>query len=122
MKRLSVLLSLLLLSLLLAACSSSPSAVTTEESTSEVAPEAEITEGAVPSEAASSANEAAPANLPAESGSAETRIDEQGAVVVSVTPLNLSTPGATLDFEVSLETHSVDLSMNLVELAAPDDR
>lgn len=116
MKRLSVLLSLLLLSLLLAACSSSPSAVTTEESTSEVAPEA-IAEGAVPSEAASSANEAAPANLPAESGSAETRIDEQGAVVVSVTPLNLSTPGATLDFEVSLETHSVDLSMNLVELA-----
>ena len=116
MKRLSVMLALLLLGLLLAACSSSPSAVATEESASEVAPEA-ITEVAVPGEATSPTNEVAPADLPTDSGSAETRVDEQGAVVVSVTPLNLSTPGATLDFEVTLETHSVDLSMNLAELA-----
>lgn len=117
MKRLSVMLALLLLGLLLAACSSSPSAVATEESAPEVATEA-IIEEAVPGEATLPANEAAPADLPAESESAETRIDEQGAVVVSVTPLNLVSPGATLDFEVTLETHSVDLSMNLAELAS----
>ena len=117
MKRLSVLLSLVLLGLLLAACSSSPSAVDTEETTSGVAPE-EIIEKAITGEATSPADEAALADLPAKSGSAETRVDEQGAVIVSVTPLNLSSPGATLDFEVTLETHSVDLSMNLAELAS----
>lgn len=41
-----------------------------------------------------------------------TRIDQQGEVVVEVTLLNLDMPGDTLDFEVSLETHSVELSMN----------
>jgi hypothetical protein len=45
------------------------------------------------------------------------RSDQQGAVVVEVTPLNLGTPGQTLDFQVSMNTHSVDLSMNLATLA-----
>ncbi|MFQ5614858.1 MAG: hypothetical protein ACE5GO_00080 [Anaerolineales bacterium] len=45
------------------------------------------------------------------------QIDEQGAVAVEVTPLNLDAPGATLDFQVSMNTHSVDLSMNLAGLA-----
>lgn len=43
-----------------------------------------------------------------------TRTDQQGEVIVQVTPLNLDMPGDTLDFEVSLETHSVELSMNPV--------
>jgi hypothetical protein len=38
------------------------------------------------------------------------RTDEQGAVIVVVEPVNLDSPGETLDFEVSLDTHSVDLS------------
>ncbi len=43
-------------------------------------------------------------------------VDEQGAVVVEVTPLNLNTPDDTLEFEIALNTHSVDLSMDLVQL------
>jgi len=46
-----------------------------------------------------------------------TRTDQQGAVVVDVTPLNLDNPGQTLDFQVSMDTHSVDLSMDLAMLA-----
>lgn len=44
-------------------------------------------------------------------------VDEQGAVTVEVAPLNLPGPGETLDFQITLDTHSVDLSMNLAELA-----
>lgn len=116
MKRISIMPTLLLLGLLLVACSSSPSPVATEEATS-AAPPPVTTGAAVPSEATSPTNEVAPTDLPAESGSAETRVDEQGTVIVSVTPLNLSSPGTTLDFEVILETHSVDLSMDLAALA-----
>ncbi len=43
--------------------------------------------------------------------------DAQGAVEVTITPLNLNNPGETLDFEVSLNTHSLDLSMDLSTLA-----
>ena len=46
-----------------------------------------------------------------------TRVDEQGSVVVSVTPLNLDQPADSLNFDVSLETHSVDLSMDLAMLS-----
>lgn len=46
------------------------------------------------------------------------RTDGQGNVTVEVTPLNLSdsTDAVTLDFDVSLNTHSVDLSMDLAPL------
>jgi hypothetical protein len=46
-----------------------------------------------------------------------TRMDEQGAVIFEVTPLNLGTPADTLEFAVSMNTHSVDLSMDLAQLA-----
>ncbi len=45
------------------------------------------------------------------------RADQQGAVTVSLIPLNLSNPGETLDFDVSLQTHSVNLSMDLAALS-----
>jgi hypothetical protein len=45
------------------------------------------------------------------------RTDQQGAVVMEVTPLNLGTPAENLEFEVSMNTHSVDLSMDLATLA-----
>jgi hypothetical protein len=45
------------------------------------------------------------------------RMDEQGAIIVDIVALNLNDPGETLDFAVSLNTHSVDLSMDLVALA-----
>ncbi len=43
--------------------------------------------------------------------------DQQGNVEVAVKPLNLNNPGETLDFEVALNTHSVDLSMDLAALS-----
>jgi hypothetical protein len=46
-----------------------------------------------------------------------TRSDSQGAVEFDVTPLNLDNPGDTLIFDVSMNTHSVDLSMELSQLA-----
>ncbi len=47
----------------------------------------------------------------------QTQVDEQGAVTVGVTPLNLSAHDETLDFEVAMNTHSVDLGMDLSTLA-----
>lgn len=53
--------------------------------------------------------------LPPEEGL--TRTDEQGAVVVDVTPMNLTNPAETINIEVGMNTHSVDLSMDLTKLA-----
>jgi hypothetical protein len=47
----------------------------------------------------------------------EAKFDEQGYVEVAVTPLNLNAPDETLKFDVGLNTHSVDLSMDLAPLA-----
>lgn len=59
-----------------------------------------------------------PTLFPNSNGNGElSRIDEQGAVVFEVTPLNLGTPSDTLDFEVAMNTHSVDLSMDLAALS-----
>lgn len=46
-----------------------------------------------------------------------TQIDEQGAVVMEIKPINLNNPDDTLTFEVSMDTHSVDLGMDLTQLA-----
>jgi hypothetical protein len=46
-----------------------------------------------------------------------TRTDQQGAVTVEVTPLNLENPFDQIEFDVVLDTHSVDLSMDLATLA-----
>lgn len=46
------------------------------------------------------------------------RVDTQGAVEITVLPLDLNPAGeGTLDFQISMNTHSVDLSMDLAELA-----
>lgn len=61
---------------------------------------------------------AAQSQSPEESpGSFESRLDEQGAIAVEVTPLTLDTSGEVLTFEVRMNTHSVDLSMDLAALA-----
>jgi uncharacterized lipoprotein YbaY len=46
-----------------------------------------------------------------------TRSDEQGMVMFEVTPLDLTAAAATLDFNIAMNTHSVDLSMDLATLA-----
>ena len=56
-------------------------------------------------------------NENASTGQSLTRTDEQGAVIVDVTPSNLSSPVDSIDFEVGMNTHSVDLSMDLAALA-----
>lgn len=43
--------------------------------------------------------------------------DDQGAVSVVITPRNLNSDSDTIDFDVSLNTHSVDLNMDLATLA-----
>lgn len=48
----------------------------------------------------------------------EKAVDQQGAVEVVIVPQNLNAPQETLDFEVSLNTHSVDLSMDLAAVAS----
>lgn len=93
------------LALLLSACS--PSTKTTPT----VAPVTLVQPSSVP----------ATKNSPTASPSVSVdliRTDQQGAVVVTVTPLNFAQPAQTLDFQVSLETHSVDLSMDLATLAS----
>ena len=47
----------------------------------------------------------------------ETAVDEQGAVTIAITPVDLSVEATTLAFEVAMDTHSVDLSMDLAALA-----
>ena len=47
----------------------------------------------------------------------QTQQDDQGQVEVAVTPLNLSHHDQTLDFDVAMNTHSVDLSMDLAALS-----
>ena len=46
-----------------------------------------------------------------------TQSDAQGAVTVEVKPENLNKSGDTLIFDVTMNTHSVDLGMNLAQLA-----
>ena len=46
------------------------------------------------------------------------RVDRQGAVIVEVTPADLSGASDNLEFEIALNTHSVDLSMDLAALSA----
>ena len=45
------------------------------------------------------------------------RSDGQGNVTVEVTPLNLDASGDTLEFDIIMDTHSVDLSMDLATLS-----
>jgi len=45
------------------------------------------------------------------------RIDQQGAIIVEITPLNLDSPTDTLEFDVVLTTHSIDLSMDLAAVS-----
>ena len=52
-----------------------------------------------------------------ESNTTSTQTDNQGAIAVEVTPVDLAASGETLSFEVSLNTHSVELSMDLAAAA-----
>jgi len=73
-----------------------------------------------PEVAPASNNNPMPTNKPASSatGNGElARTDEQGAVVFQITPLNLDTAIDTLEFDVAMNTHSIDLGMDLASLS-----
>jgi len=100
----------LLLIFLLAACA--PSQATANQPTLQPAPVSDIT--FIPTDS--------PALLPTlfpnnENNGELIRVDEQGAVVFELTPLNLGTPADMLEFDVAMNTHSVDLSMDLASLS-----
>jgi hypothetical protein len=97
MKR-TLLPALLSLSLVLAACSA----------TSTPLP---------PSTAAQDDPQPAPVSTESSSVDSATRVDQQGAIVIEITPLNLDTPTDTFEFDVVLTTHSIDLSMDLATLS-----
>ena len=112
MKRLIFLAILLLSALVLAACggpAGAPQAAVPDVS----APEITVPEVDAPAVAAPAINEA-----PAVTAAlGDTLVDEQGAVSVAVTPLNVGPGATTLDFEIAMNTHSVDLGMDLAALA-----
>ncbi len=92
---------LLTLTLALAACSAA----------------APIPDQTAPQPDSVSAESASPSGNEASASADLTRTDQQGAVTLEVTPLNLDNPSDQLEFDVALDTHSVDLSMDLAALA-----
>ena len=58
-----------------------------------------------------------PAPAPASESGLATRVDEQGAIIFEVTPLDLTASSETLAFDIVLTTHSIDLIMDLAPLA-----
>jgi manganese oxidase len=102
-RRMALLLGLTLLLFTLAACRGNlPAAGTETDSELPAAPaQTAVVEEAQPS---------APVNL--------TQSAEAGAVTIQVTPLNLhELPAATLDFQIVMDTHSVDLDVALAQMA-----
>ena len=97
MKRI-LLPALLILSLVIAACSATSTPLP-PSTTAQDDPASVSTESSSPS------NDSA------------TRTDEQGAIIIEITPLNLDSPTDTLEFNVVLTTHSIDLSMDLTTLS-----
>ena len=89
---------LLILTLILTACSTTATPLPSDPQPAPVS-----TQGpdAVSGESASLANVSA------------TRIDEQGAIIIEITPLNFASPTDTFEFDVVMTTHSIDLSMDL---------
>jgi hypothetical protein len=47
----------------------------------------------------------------------EKKLDSQGAIMVTVTPINLDAQAERLDFQVDLDTHSGNLAFDLSRLA-----
>ena len=89
------------IALLLGACATKPSSVS------------------APTSAVSSPAQTIPAGIDPFAGGSNTltRLDEQGAILVEVTPANLEAVIDRLEFDVALNTHSIDLSMDLAPLS-----
>ncbi len=100
--------ALLTLSIVLTACSvtAAPFPLSTAaQDDPQSAPVSTQDPDAVSGESAYSANDSAK------------RIDEQGAIIIEITPPNLDSLTDTFEFDVVLTTHSIDLSMDLATLS-----
>lgn len=98
----------------LVACSAAPS----DQTAALVAPESQLNNTTSPTPTAPIIEEERGVELEPQFWVEDVRrVDDQGAVVVEITPLNLNNPGQSLEFQVSLDTHSVDLSMDLAALS-----
>ncbi len=113
---------IIVLSLGLAACAGrAPAAQNVNTPVPNIPPAATRAAASPTQQVAASSTPAAPAATPiaaqalaeSEAPADLTRTDSQGAVEFAVTPLNLTQPGDTLDFDVSMNTHSVNLAWNL---------
>lgn len=116
LRRKVLLLGLIVLLLALAACNQERSTSGAEATTGTEAPtasaETAVTPPSSPADPADSdqVDSTTPADL--------TQSAEAGAVTVQVTPLTLQEPQATaLDFQIVMDTHSVDLGMDLAQTA-----
>lgn len=117
MRRLSI-LSLPLVVLVLAACGSTAPSTSTQP-----AVEPSTLPPTLPATTPTQASTTSPTQqAPISNRSAQViqlteLTDSQGAVTVIVKPLELNSTQDTLNFEVSMDTHSIDLSMDLAALA-----
>ena len=99
MKRI-LLPAFLILTLSLTACSATSTSLPPS-----TAAQADPQPASVSTESASPANDSA------------MRIDQQGAIIIEITPLNLDSPTDTFEFDVVMDTHTIDLSMDLATLS-----
>jgi hypothetical protein len=99
------------LGLILVACGAVPAGSTATPQALAIIPAEEIP--VTPT----SAEETTPINAPNWWVEEQSKADEQGQVSVVVTPLNLNKAWETIDFRVEMNTHSVDLAMDLATLA-----
>jgi hypothetical protein len=92
----------------------SPAAQPTEPS---AASDLEAVPPPVAEEPAEEQPEELAAEQPVDWGALETQVDNTGPIDLTVTPGSLNDQDTGLYFEVVMDTHSIDLSMDLAELA-----
>jgi hypothetical protein len=125
MKHLAILMLVIIVGSTLAACGSAfdpvianPPSATVPPSSDQPAEQAALTSPPAQSFQTSQPTQLAQTQLPVQPATQDlTRSDSQGAITIEVKPENLGNPGDTLVFEISLTTHSVDLSMDLAALS-----
>jgi hypothetical protein len=116
MKHLVILMLVIILGSILAACGSALDPVISNSPTATKSPSSDQpAEQAAVTPPSAQPTQTLPSTQPAAQDL--TRSDSQGAITIEVKPKNLSNPSDTLDFEISLTTHSVDLSMDLAALS-----
>jgi hypothetical protein len=111
MKYIKIILILLLVAILITACSPTQATLKFSDVQPQVTAENPTPAGTQQIEPAATASQSETTDTDL------TKSDSQGLVTVEITPLNLGKQGENLIFTVSMNTHSVDLSMDLAKLS-----